>query len=199
MAGLMRKAVSESTFQLFGVAVKCYVLDDGTRVIDRHSLQAVMNAMANGAPLDMEDLRKFSKWQQGDDSTTPDSEWVVIVCGGRDYNDREEVFNTLDQLLEACYLKSTNPHLTIVEGGATGADTLAGEWAAQQIDEGANVKLVTVAADWGTHGRAAGPIRNRKMLDEHSPHLIIAFPGGNGTRNMVKQAQEAGIIVKVIT
>lgn len=48
-------------------------------------------------------------------------------------------------------------------------------------------------ADWGKHGRAAGPIRNRKML-EHV-ELLIAFPGGRGTEDCIRAAHEQGIPV----
>ena len=44
-------------------------------------------------------------------------------------------------------------------------------------------------ADWQKYGRAAGPIRNKQMLDEGSPDLVIAFAGGRGTENMVKQSE----------
>ena len=47
-------------------------------------------------------------------------------------------------------------------------------------------------ADWTKHGKAAGPIRNQKMLDE-CPDLVVAFPGGKGTADMVRRAMKAGI------
>ena len=53
-------------------------------------------------------------------------------------------------------------------------------------------------ADWDTHGRGAGPIRNKQMLEEGKPDLVIAFPGGKGTANMIGQAKEAGIPVREI-
>jgi hypothetical protein len=71
----------------------------------------------------------------------------------------------------------------IIHGAAAGADTLAGDWAAER---GVPVRLFR--ANWEKHGRAAGPIRNRQMLDEGKPEIVIAFPGGCGTRNMVRQA-----------
>ena len=49
--------------------------------------------------------------------------------------------------------------------------------------------------DWEKHGRAAGPIRNKLMLDEGRPDLVVAFPGGRGTANMVKQASAASVEV----
>jgi hypothetical protein len=50
-------------------------------------------------------------------------------------------------------------------------------------------------ADWDGLGRKAGPIRNQRMLDEGKPDLVIAFPGGRGTADMVRRAREAGVEV----
>ena len=40
----------------------------------------------------------------------------------------------------------------------------------------------------------AGPIRNRQML-ETKPDGVVAFPGNNGTDDMCRAAQEAGVPV----
>ena len=54
-------------------------------------------------------------------------------------------------------------------------------------------------ADWNSYGKAAGPIRNKQMLDEGKPDVVIAFPGGTGTANMIMQATKAGVkVVKVL-
>lgn len=50
-------------------------------------------------------------------------------------------------------------------------------------------------ADWETHGRAAGHIRNRQMLVEGKPDIVVAFAGGRGTQNMINQARKAGVTV----
>jgi len=53
-------------------------------------------------------------------------------------------------------------------------------------------------ADWQQYGKAAGPIRNGKMLLElqrYFDRCVVPFPGGAGTANMVKQAREAGVKV----
>jgi K+-sensing histidine kinase KdpD len=57
-------------------------------------------------------------------------------------------------------------------------------------------------AQWERHGRAAGPIRNRELLEQAiaramahtSPVsiasvLVVAFPGGLGTASLVQQAR----------
>jgi ABC-type Fe3+-hydroxamate transport system substrate-binding protein len=84
------------------------------------------------------------------------------------------------------------PGDVVIHGAARGVDEQA-MIAAQTLP---GVKHLPFAADWHKHGRAAGPIRNKRMLDEGKPDLVVAFPGGRGTANMVKQAQAAGIPVQ---
>lgn len=49
----------------------------------------------------------------------------VIVCGGRDFSDEDRIWNGLD------YFEATEGKIArLAHGGATGADTLAGEWGA---------------------------------------------------------------------
>jgi len=106
----------------------------------------------------------------------------VLVCGGRNYRDIRSVFAALDGL---------QPGPTfIIHGGAPGADACAAEWADKR-----GVESKAYHAAWQTHGRAAGPIRNQKMLDHGKPELVVAFPGGNGTADMVRRAKAAGVTV----
>lgn len=108
----------------------------------------------------------------------------ILVCGGRDYGNRERLFSILD------VAHAANPIIDLIVGGAPGADSLAREWATER-----SVKLDLYPADWDRYGKAAGPIRNQQMLDEGKPHLVIAFPGGRGTADMVKRADAAGVPV----
>lgn len=112
----------------------------------------------------------------------------VLVCGGRNYSDRETVFHELHQLAEK------HGWLTVIEGGAQGADALARHWA-HLCYQG----VVTVHAEWRRLGRAAGPARNTRMLVGGKPDLVLAFPGGKGTADMVRQAREVGVPVREIT
>ena len=110
----------------------------------------------------------------------------VLVTGGRDFSNRELLFETLDRLHAA------HGFTALIHGDANGADRLAGEWGA--------VRGVTVEAhpaDWKKHGRSAGPIRNQKMLEE-KPDLVVAFPGGRGTADMVRRAKQAGLEVVMV-
>ena len=118
------------------------------------------------------------------------SKFVVLVCGGRDYGDRDHVFNTLDDVLNE--IVADGDDMFLIQGGAAGADSIAWEWGVIN-----RLWVKTYEADWDTHKRAAGPIRNKEML-EAEPDLIIAFPGDVGTNNMITQGQKAGIPVRKI-
>lgn len=106
----------------------------------------------------------------------------VLVCGGRTY----EEWKTVSRVLAS--LKPT----VIIQGGAPGADRLAAKWADVN-----GVPLVTYPALWH-QGKKAGPIRNDFMLKDSRPDLVVAFPGGKGTEDMVRKAQDAGIAVNGI-
>ena len=106
---------------------------------------------------------------------------TVIVCGGRYFDDRERVFAVLDRIAPG----------HVIEGGATGADRFAYEWATVR-----GVRHTKVNPDWNTYGYAAGPIRNQKMLDDYHPALVVAFPGGRGTADMVQRAIKRGVRVR---
>lgn len=116
----------------------------------------------------------------------------VLVCGGRDYNDRAKVFDELE------ILNAFNMELCVISGGATGADALAEEWARANIKRRNGVSFHGFKADWKKHGKAAGPIRNQAMIDKGRPDLVLAFPGGRGTADMVERAKAAGIEVRAL-
>lgn len=122
---------------------------------------------------------------------------TVIVTGGRDFQDRECVFRELDALSgKICDRAPLGTIcLTIVHGDClTGADRWADEWA---VINGAPVN--SYPADWKRWGAAAGPIRNEKIVKYHpNADLCLAFPGGNGTADMVERCKRAGIPVKEI-
>jgi len=107
----------------------------------------------------------------------------LLVCGGRDYNDYIKlnmVMNHVKQRIEI---------VEIIHGGAKGADSMVGYWAETNC-----IPVTVVPAEWSLFKCAAGMIRNKKMLDM-KPDGVIAFPGGNGTKNMVSIAKKANIPV----
>ena len=119
------------------------------------------------------------------------TEFCLLVCGGRDYDNRERLFRVLDQALQA--VTRSGKTFTLIHGGARGADTLASVWAENRkiTDEGGHVRVYV--ANWERDRKAAGPIRNKLMLTSEHPHVIVACKGGNGTAHMMKIGREAGI------
>lgn len=113
----------------------------------------------------------------------------VLVCGGRAFRDRDAISRAL-MPYRPQPVTEPSEHILIV-GGATGADALAEEWA-----DVWGMRKRVFPANWNRDGRAAGPIRNQRMIDEGKPDLVIAFPGGRGTADMVRRAKAAGIEVR---
>lgn len=116
----------------------------------------------------------------------------VIVCGGRDYNDVPALWRRLD-LID----RERGPIIRLADGASDdvtgpyiGADYWSHMWA-----QARGVRTERYRAECKRHGRAAGPIRNGRMLMTETPDAVIAFPGGNGTANMIQQAREAGVEV----
>lgn len=114
----------------------------------------------------------------------------VLVCGGRDFIDQELVIDVLMDIDKNFGVSG------IIHGGCRGADWFAHEWVCEGIPKIYRTPEKIFKADWKTHGKAAGPIRNQQMLDEGKPDLVLAFAGGRGTDDMCRRAREAGVEVR---
>lgn len=112
---------------------------------------------------------------------------IILVCGGRDFTDRDVLFKVLDHISKSFRID------LIVHGAARGADRLAGQWA-----ETRGIPSEPMAANWIEHGRRAGPIRNQAMLDKFKPDMVVAFPGGTGTADMIRRSRKSGVPVTSI-
>ena len=106
---------------------------------------------------------------------------TVLVCGGRTFHDRNRLWRALDALGPS----------TVVHGGARGADRLAGAWARSR-----GVVERVYPARWNEEGKAAGVLRNQRMLDSERIDEVLACPGGRGTADMVSRAMRAGVCVR---
>jgi SLOG family YspA-like protein len=111
----------------------------------------------------------------------------VLVCGGRDFNDSELMISVLDRL------HTENLFTVLIHGNARGADTIADSWASRR---GIPREPYGVPqGEWDKIGKKAGPLRNQQMLEEGKPDLVVAFPGGGGTKDMVRRAVKAGVSI----
>lgn len=107
----------------------------------------------------------------------------VLVCGGRDYFDYVTLARKLDEFSPT----------ELIHGAARGADSLADRYAREK-----GIPVQRFHADWQAYGKAAGPIRNKQMLLDSDPDLVVAFPGGKGTANMITTAKSHHYRVEVV-
>lgn len=112
-----------------------------------------------------------------------------LFCGSRDWTDRRPVRSAMDMLVRV------HKQFLVIEGGAPGLDTLAG-----QIADELGLPHATMKANWPFYGRAAGPIRNRWMLDL-DPDKVFAFHRdirkSKGTKDCVDEARRRKIRVSI--
>ncbi len=113
----------------------------------------------------------------------------ILICGDRNWQDQKAILRIMQPF---------DPHTTtLICGMARGADLIAYEIAKQL-----GWSVLPFPANWIKEGRAAGPIRNKRMLVEGKPTLVIAFhddlANSKGTANMVEIAKKAGIPLKLI-
>ena len=116
----------------------------------------------------------------------------TIICGGRDYEFTVDDWKWLDGL------RLSLPITEVVSGKQSrydtfkrrfvGADYFGEKWAAKN-----NIAVEGFPAEWVHFGRSAGPRRNQEMADYAD--ACIAFPGGNGTADMVRRAREKNLRV----
>lgn len=110
----------------------------------------------------------------------------ILICGDRNYTDYKRILGFLKEY------KRKHSELVVIEGGAKGADKLA-KRAADEL----KIPVVEYQADWLGLGRAAGPIRNQKMIDEGKPDIIVAFhddiESSKGTKDMINRAKKLNI------
>lgn len=111
----------------------------------------------------------------------------ALICGGRTFDRWSELQRVLaDRHAE-------RPFSLIISGGAPGADRMAEKWANIH-----HIPLCVFPPNWTHLGKRAGPIRNGWMLEFGRPDVVIAFPGGHGTLDMMSQARAAGCPVIAI-
>lgn len=120
----------------------------------------------------------------------------VLVTGSRNWTDRAAVYAALDEVYGA-WVNRDEGIFVVVHGGARGADTLAHDWAQAISRADDRVFRECHPADWDSHHKRAGHIRNAEMISLGAD-ICLAFPLGEsrGTRGCMRLARKAGIQVK---
>jgi hypothetical protein len=153
--------------------------------------------------------RNYGNIPKAKDGNGPDREHP-------DFPAREKEFNhVITELYRIAEARSKNfvpddnwlpTDIEIISGMATGADAVAVDWAivnwchwheypAEWTDLSHPDAVIRTRRDGTQYDAKAGSRRNQRMLDEGHPNLVIAFPGGTGTADMVRRARKAGVEV----
>lgn len=143
----------------------------------------------------------------------------LLVCGDRFWSDRKYIYDVLN-LKSTYFARIGDPIEYLIEGEASGADEMAGDWAdvkgilALPREPWVKVRPYKWYSDtinkgwvrgfpalWQKYGPKAGPIRNKEMLDVGKPTYGIAFHNdlehSSGTKSMVNMLRKAGIKVEI--
>lgn len=117
--------------------------------------------------------------------------FYLLICGSRNYNNYSE-FEKITNLV----LKNQKD-VTIVSGGAKGADKLAERYCCIK-----NIKIFIFNAKWDKYGKSAGFIRNAEMIDfirEKNNNGVLAFwdMESNGTKHTIESAKKNNIQIRI--
>ena len=109
----------------------------------------------------------------------------IGVIGSRSFNDYELLKRTLDEYLGKVWI--------IVSVGAKGADSLGEKWAKEN-----NIKTCIYKPDWDTHGKQAGFIRNKDIVEDSD--IIIAFwdSMSRGTEHSINLAKKMDKEIRIV-
>lgn len=113
----------------------------------------------------------------------------VIIAGGRDFDD----FELLSSEVEFFETHHSSSYLTVICGGARGADNLGEKWA-----KASERSVVYHIPEWDKYGKSAGYRRNVEMANDAD--ALIAFWDGEskGTKHMIDIALDKGLLVQVV-
>ncbi len=117
----------------------------------------------------------------------------ITVCGSRNFIDEKFVNKYLSEFIQFLKKQFENEiNIIIISGKAKGPDTFGENFAKNN-----NLQIEEFPADWDKHGKRAGYIRNKEMID--ISNIVIAFYDGTskGTAHSIKLAKDKGILTLV--
>jgi hypothetical protein len=111
----------------------------------------------------------------------------VLVGGGRHFEDAEKVHRELVRL------HWQKPISVLIHGSVTGVGIAAEAWA-----RSSGTPVVRYPPNWKLYGKKAEGLRDAFMIEDSRPDLVLAFPGGRNTADLMQKAIDAKIVVLAI-
>lgn len=116
----------------------------------------------------------------------------VLICGDRHWADYQTIYKVVTDL------RKKSDIACVIEGEAQGADILG-----KEVADVFGIPVERYPANWKEFGYAAGPIRNREMLEKGRPDLVIAFhdhiSNSKGTADMLRIAKRANVKTMLVS
>jgi hypothetical protein len=123
----------------------------------------------------------------------------LLISGSRGWREEDIIEAVLRYFQDMA--EGVDEEFIVIHGHArSGADALA-DRVARRLGLQVGKDLIRVPADWKRYGKAAGPIRNQQMLDEHHPDALAAFRAtgkSSGTDDMIARAEKAGLPTHIV-
>lgn len=112
----------------------------------------------------------------------------VLISGSRHLTEPQLVERILTDLFKE------HPGGILIHGGAKGVDSFAGKLATKH-----GYIVIVCPAEWDKYGKSAGIIRNKSMIDDYAPDLLIAFPipESKGTYHAIAYAKKKNIPTQI--
>lgn len=110
----------------------------------------------------------------------------ITIGGCRDYNN----YSVFEKFVSECISEIESENIIILSGHCSGVDAMAERYAMEK-----GYKLEIYPADWKKYGRAAGPKRNKEMVQDSN--VVIAFWDGKskGTKSLVEFAKKNDMLL----
>lgn len=113
----------------------------------------------------------------------------LIVAGSRGFDNYDFMCYYLDKCLQNLDLSQ----VTIISGGARGADELGERYARER-----GLNVLVMPAEWNKYGRGAGYIRNEEMA-KIATHCVVFWDGqSRGAEHMIKTARKYALHLRYI-
>ncbi len=108
----------------------------------------------------------------------------VLVCGGRHVQDADSICR------EVVRLHTKDPITVLIHGCLAGAGMIAEAWGRRN-----GIAIVRYPPNWEFYGKKAEGLRNGFMIADSRADLVLAFPGGRHTADLVQRAADGNIAV----